>query len=139
MATNNKVFRWTEAYSVKIASLDKQHQGLFATVDELNQALAAGKGNEVLGPILQKMADYTATHFAAEESLMEEYGFPGLSTHRVQHEAFRQKIAALLGDYQSGKSGVPVKLTFFLLNWLKEHVQRTDKQYSRFLNARGVH
>ena len=52
MATVTKVFRWTEAYSVHIAHLDRQHQGLFATVDELNQAMAAGKGNEALVPIL---------------------------------------------------------------------------------------
>jgi hemerythrin len=32
-----------------------------------------------------------------------------------------------------------VELLLFLQSWLKKHVLRTDKQYSAFLNARGVH
>ena len=138
MATVSKVFRWTEAYSVHIAHLDKQHQGLFGTVDELNQAMAAGKGNEALVPILWKLLDYAQVHFAAEESLMKEHDFPGLSTHRAQHEMFRTNVAAFLEDHKAGKRGVPVTLMFFLQSWLKDHVQNFDKQYSGFLNARGV-
>ncbi len=139
MVTVSKVFRWTEAYSVHIAHLDQQHQGLFATVDELNQAMSAGKGNEALEPILRKLVDYAQVHFAAEESLMEEHDFPGLSTHRAQHEMFSKNVAVFLKDYEAGKRGVPVTLMFFLQNWLKDHVQHADKLYSRFLNARGVH
>ena len=139
METGGKVFRWTEAYSVRIALLDQQHQGLFATVDELNQAMAAGKGNEALVPILWKLLDYALVHFAAEESLMEEHDFPGLPTHRAQHEMFRKKVAAFLGDHKGGKRGVPVTLMFFLQGWLKDHMQHADQLYSGFLNARGVH
>jgi len=138
MITVGRAFRWTEAYSVHIAHLDQQHQGLFATVDDLNEAMAAGKGNDALDPILQRLFDYALTHFAAEESLMEEHDFPGLSAHRAQHEMFRQKVAAFLADHKAGKHGVPVTLMLFMQNWLHEHVQHTDQQYSGFLNARGV-
>ena len=131
-------FRWTEAYSVHIAHLDAQHQKLFATVNELNEALRSGLGNAIVNPVLDHLLEYANVHFAAEESLMEQHSFPGLSTHRARHEAFRQKIAAFLQDHQRGKPGVPVNLMFFLQNWLKQHVLKTDKQYSAFLNARGV-
>jgi hemerythrin len=70
---------------------------------------------------------------------MAKHNFPALSTHRAQHEMFRNQIAAFLKDYESGKSGVPVSLLQFMQSWLKQHVMRTDKQYSDFLNARGVH
>jgi len=139
MVTVSKVFRWTEAYSVHIALLDQQHQGLFATVDELNQAMSAGNGNEALQPILGKLMEYAQVHFSAEESLMEEHGFPGFSTHRYEHEMFRKNVAMFLEEYKAGKRGVPVTLMFFLQNWLKDHVQHADKLYSGFLNARGVH
>ena len=100
--------------------------------------MAAGKGNDALDTILRRLVDYALTHFAAEESLMEKHGFPGLSEHRAQHEMFRQKVAVFLEDYKAGKYGTPVTLMLFTQNWLKEHVQRTDQQYSEFLNARGV-
>ena len=131
-------FRWSETYSVHVGVLDSQHQQLFETVNELNEALRGGHGNRALDPILGKLIEYVQVHFAAEESLMEQHEFPSLSTHRAQHEAFRKKIAAFVEEHQSGKPGVPVDLLFFLQNWLKQHVLKTDKQYSAFLNARGV-
>jgi len=132
------VFRWTEAYKVNVAVLDQQHQELFATVNKLERALRVGEGNSAIDGILDRLMTYAGSHFAAEESLMERHDFPGLSTHRVQHEMFRKKMMTLLEKRRSAKSGVAVELLLFLQTWLKQHLLRTDKQYSAFLNARGV-
>lgn len=131
-------FRWTNAYSVNIADLDRQHQKLFETMNELDQALRRGQGKAALDPILEKLADYAHVHFAAEESLMEDHSFPGLAPHRAEHDAFREKIALFLAQHKAGKSGVPVSLLLFVQGWLKQHLQNTDKKYTAFLNARGV-
>lgn len=139
MPVDSGTFRWTEAYSVKIAHLDQQHRQLFDTVNELDESLRNGEGNPALDPILRKLVAYAKDHFAAEEALMEQHGFPGLVTHQTQHEMFRQKIAAFLEDHRAGKAGVPVSLMLFMQTWLKQHVMKTDKLYSAFLNARGVH
>jgi hemerythrin len=139
MTTSNSAFRWTEQYSVNIAALDAQHQGLFATIHELNEALARGAGLRVTEPVLKKLVEYAQTHFAAEEALMTEYRFPGLETHRMEHQQFGKKVTKFLEDYRAGKQGVPVSLLMFLQTWLKGHILTADKAYSGFLNARGVH
>lgn len=138
MPATTQTFHWTEAYSVNIAVLDEQHRKLFATVNELDAALRAGRGSAVMNSVLQKLVNYATEHFAAEESLMARHDFPGLFTHQIQHALFRRKIDELLADYQAGKSGVPVSLMLFMQDWLKQHVLKTDKLYSAFLNARGV-
>ncbi len=51
---------------------------------------------------------------------------------------FRMKIATYLEDQKAGKASVPVSLLFFMQDWLKQHILKTDRQYSAFLNARGV-
>jgi hemerythrin len=139
MTVATTAFRWTERYSVNIAALDRQHQRLFATINELNEALATGEGAAVINPVLQQLVEYAQTHFAAEEMLMTEYEFPGLSTHCMGHRMFIESVTAFLEDYRAGKPGVPVSLLLFLQTWLKEHILGTDKAYSSFLNARGVH
>ncbi len=139
MPASPPTFRWTEAYSVHIAELDAQHQRLFATIEELNQALREGKGSSAIDSVLGQLVNYAAEHFAAEESLMAQHEYPGLSTHRAQHDLFRKKIAAFLEEHAAAKPGVPVALMFFMQGWLKQHVLKTDQQYSAFLNARGVH
>jgi len=138
MSVSAGTFRWSDAYSVNVALLDEQHQHLFETIEELNQALQAGNGNSAIEPVLFKLVDYARFHFAAEESLMEQYDFPGLSTHRMQHEMFRRKINEFLSEHAAGKAGVAVSVMFFMRDWLKRHVMTTDKHYSAYLNARGI-
>lgn len=138
MSDTKCVFRWTDAYKVNVGVLDQQHQELFDTVNELERALRVGEGNSVVDKILDKLMTYAGLHFAAEESLMERHKFPGLSTHRVQHEMFRKRMMTFLEKHRTAKPGVSVELLLFLQTWLKTHVLKTDKQYSVFLNARGV-
>jgi hemerythrin-like metal-binding protein len=132
------VFRWTGTYKVNVALLDQQHQELFDTVNKLEQVLRVGEGNAAIDGILDRLMNYAELHFAAEESLMERHEFPGLSTHRVQHEMFRKRMVTFIEKHRAAKPGVSVELLLFLPTWLKTHVVRRDKQYSAFLNARGV-
>jgi len=132
-------YQWTEKYSVQIQALDRQHQTLFRTIDQLSEALSSGQGGAVVGDVLNKLMDYTASHFAAEEKLMDSHGFPGLAAHRLKHQQLTQKVVSLQQECKAGNVGVPVSLMLFLQSWLKEHILETDKQYSGFLNAKGVH
>ena len=138
MSVANVVFRWTELYRVNIAVLDEQHQELFDIVNTLERALRVGEGNAAIDGILDRLMTYVGLHFTAEESLMERHDYPGLSTHRTQHEMFRKKMVIFLDKHRAAKPGVAVELLLFLQGWLKKHVLTTDKQYSAFLNARGV-
>ena len=138
MALLERTFRWTEKYSVNIAVLDRQHQALFDTVNELKEALTSGHGSVVVDDVLKKLFDYALTHFAAEELLMTEHAYPGLETHRAEHKRFARNTKKFLEDYKAGKTGVPVELLLFLQSWLNDHLLKTDKAYSAYLNARGV-
>jgi hemerythrin len=133
-----RTFCWTERYSVNIAVLDRQHQALFDTVNELKEALASGHGSVVVDGVLKKLFDYTWEHFAAEELLMTEHAFPALETHRAEHKRFARSIEKFQEDCKAGKTGVPVELMLFMQSWLQEHLLETDKAYSAYLNARGV-
>lgn len=139
MPTARSGFRWSTTYGVNIAALDRQHQALFDTINELNVALSAGDGNAAVEKILQKLLDYVSEHFSEEEALMVQHDFPGFSTHRAQHERFSRQVAQFLEHFQQGRPGVPVSLMLFLQSWLKGHILGCDKAYSAYLNARGVH
>jgi hemerythrin-like metal-binding protein len=132
------VLHWSEIYSVNIAALDRQHQFLFDTINELQDGLVVGHGTEIMHGVLQKLIQYATTHFEAEESLMAQYDFPDLATHRVEHEAFVRNIAKYTEDFRVSKTDVPASLLLFLQSWLKAHILKSDKAYSRFLNERGV-
>jgi hemerythrin len=110
-------------------------QPSFDTVNELDRALRTGEGNSVTDPILGKPVDYARVHFAEEESLMETHNFPGLSTHRTEHEFFPH---CFLQEHKAARPGVPVSLLFFVQAWFKKHLRKTDQQYCAFLKGGGV-
>ena len=132
------IFRWTDECKVNIEVLDQQHRELFDIVNELERALRVGAGNAVTEGLLDRLVTYAGLHFSAEESLMQRYQFPGLPTHRIEHDMFRRQMMGFLEQYRAARPGVAVELLLFLETWLKSHVLKTDKQYSDFLNARGV-
>ena len=114
MSVATQTFQWAKKHSVNVAELDQQHQGLFDTVNQLNEALTSGEGHLVTDEILQRPVNYASTHFASEETLMAKFNFPGYTTHRAEHHAFAQRVSAFLQDYHEGKPGVPVSLLIFL-------------------------
>jgi len=134
----DQTFRWDQSYSVNIAELDHQHQRLFRTVAELDFALRTGQADSIIDEVLERLIHYTITHFAAEECLMQQYGFPGLAVHRYDHQMLAQKLTKFNLSHMAGRPGIPSALLVFLQAWLQDHVLKTDKEYSDFLNARGV-
>jgi len=129
---------WKPAYSVKIASLDQQHQKLFSIIDQLQHALEMAKGQSVVKSVLDQLVSYTIQHFQAEEALLEKQGYPALPSHRAQHKALVDKVLNFQKEYAEGKHGVAPQLMMFLQTWLRDHIMKTDMQYSDFLQSKGV-
>ncbi len=63
---------WTVEYSTGIPKIDSQHAYLFELANRLARALASGRSDEVLANIVQELNDYVNTHFAYEESVMQQ-------------------------------------------------------------------
>jgi hemerythrin len=77
---------WNDSYSVRIPTIDAQHRHLFDLLNKLHDAMSAGKSNTVLGSVLQEWISYVATHFEAEEGILQKHRYPMLSEHRKQHK-----------------------------------------------------
>jgi hemerythrin len=135
----NQPIRWDPSCSVNVAELDQQHQQLFGAVAELEDALRTGHADAVINQLLEKVIEHTITHFATEERLLEECGFPGLDAHRHDHQELAKKLAMFNLSNLAGGPDVPAALLVFLQAWLQDHILKTDKEYSSFLNTRGVY
>lgn len=133
------LFVWNDTYSVQVGSIDEQHKKLFGIINQLHDALAAGKGQATVKLVLKELIDYTVTHFQSEEAMLDKQGYPNLATHRMDHKSLVDKIKKLQVEYEAGQLGTAVKVMDFLQEWLKSHIMKTDKRYSGFLNAKGIH
>ena len=132
-----KIFSWKPSDNVDIALLDQQHRALYAIAQELYDALSRADGVSVAEDVFTRLMEYSANHFAAEERMMEKHDFPHLKTHRLEHRAFATRLMAFKKNFKAGNASVLSDLLPYLQCWIKDHVQRSDHQYSEYLKAHG--
>ena len=76
-----------------IEDVDKQHQRLVEMLTQLNKVRKAKyaentQKQETVGLVIVEMIDYTLSHFAFEEALMEDAQYKFYHAHKRIHEVF---------------------------------------------------
>ena len=132
------LFTWNDSYSVGVREIDQQHEKIMKFINDLNGAMLEKKGREVVGKILKELINYTASHFAVEEKLMSQHGYPEYDEHKAKHDKMVDKVLALQKDVDANKLTVTSDVMKFLQDWLNKHIMGTDKKYGPFLNSKGV-
>ena len=133
------LFNWTDSYSVKISSIDIQHKRLVDMINALHDAMAQGKGRDIMSGLVNNLTTYALRHFAEEEKHMTQHGYPDLAVHKAQHEAFKQKVGDFQRKLAEGKTNVTMEVMTFLKDWLSKHILEMDKKYGPYLNEKGVY
>jgi hemerythrin len=119
---------WSQNFSVDIAQLDDEHKKLIDMINSLHDAMKQGKGKDAMGPLLDALTNYAATHFSHEEALMAQYQYPEYSKHKQIHTDFANKVVEYRQLYE--KNLLPAThLLNTLRDWLITHICDTDKQY----------
>lgn len=120
---------WNDRYSVGVAELDNHHKKLMSLINELHDAMKAGKGKDALGVMLKELLDYTNFHFRAEEAHMKKKGYSGLALHAVEHKQFVEKVNNSIKEYENGRLSLTMEVMEFLKSWLVNHIMVEDKKY----------
>jgi hemerythrin len=129
---------WKSTLSVKVEQLDQQHKRLVSMINDLYEAMKAGTGKETTATILAELIDYTMVHFADEERLLTQHGYPDIAGHILLHEVFSQQVMEYDNKIKTGCSVLTLELMMFLQTWLVGHIKCEDMKYSQFLNSNGV-
>ncbi len=123
---------WKPYYSVGDSSLDAEHQQILGAIDELYSEMATDKENAKTRKLLDRLVQYTHTHFQHEERIMQEAGYPELAAHKIEHERMRQRTVELRTNLSHVKAA---DLLRFLKEWWTNHIQAEDKSYSPYLGS----
>ena len=132
------MFEWKSEYSVGIGTIDAQHQGLFAMCHDLHEAMRTGQGKDVLARLLDRLVQYTKTHFAHEERLQQMHAYPDFAKHKAEHDALTKKVLAFQEEFSAGRAAMAVDVLQVLTDWLVKHIQRSDFAYAPHLKAQRV-
>ncbi|MDR2105195.1 MAG: bacteriohemerythrin [Deferribacteraceae bacterium] len=129
---------WNETkLSVGVLMFDTEHKRLISIINKLDEAMRQGKGNAVIAQVLKELINYTKTHFTHEERVMKQHNYPGLEVQLKEHKGFVDKIVGMERDLASGKAMLSLSVSNFVSAWIQNHIMKTDKASTKFLNAKG--
>ena len=120
---------WQEQFSVGVPEIDAQHRGLMDLINRTAEEPLAGSGMRQFIRTIDALVLYAEIHFAAEERLMQDAGYAGLSDHQREHVAFSADVRRLENLLEFGSGDLQQPLVSFLRNWYLTHVLETDQKY----------
>jgi hemerythrin len=124
---------WTAALETGNPTVDKQHKRLFEMVNDLHHSIIKGDAQDVMGPVLKRLANYTVDHFGTEEALMQSTKYPNLGRHKAKHVELTKQVLELVAKFDEGKLTLPSTLSKFLTDWLTVHIRQEDMELIKWV------
>ena len=135
---SSRFVTWKDSYSVGIASIDQDHKKLLGMINQLQTAAHYHTDDDLIEQTLNDLVDYTKYHFAREEDLMRDNGYPDFEAHKQQHEDMVKQVAKFIDEYRIDKTRTIDNVTLFLKTWLINHINGSDQAYAPFLQQHNV-
>jgi hemerythrin-like metal-binding protein len=133
------MINWNDDLSVGIDSIDAQHKVLIKTLNQIASDIGTKDTEANTKELVGKLGMYIKEHFSYEEKLFEKYEWEGKNHHKNQHELLKKKVVEIISHYSdSTKAQVDLELVVMLHNWINDHINKEDKEYSDFLISHGV-
>jgi len=124
--------------AVALIEMNDVHYEEIEIINQLHELVVSGQDSGLISEKLKELQAHTIEHFANEERLMQEYGFPPYPIHKYNHDQFLNDFAGLVKNWESTKD--PKELLFFLENtlpeWLHNHISTLDTVTAMFLKEK---
>lgn len=127
------MYQFTDDCLTGYEVIDNEHRQLFTTINTISNVLSdeTREPGEVLQSakeLLVILKEYASTHFAHEESYMNEIHDPELMSQRKAHAEFTAKVNSADLDTMDVSKGIRVlhDMMEYLSLWLYRHILASD-------------
>ncbi len=122
---------WDPRFNVGNETLDVQHKHFFDQCNALADCLdeASEAGDRKFDQLFAGLMANAREHFAIEEALLVERGYPDLEDHRSEQEEYEFLAAEIVTTDNFDKD----ELQTFLALWWAGHVMGAARNYRAYL------
>ena len=121
---------WGDADNTGIPIIDEQRRGLVSVINTLSFFIGRDKGGEMLKTVMKAVEQSAMMHFATEEALMEECGYPQREQHYRFHKHLLESARYIL--YEEATDEDAVQALRFLRKWWRYHSMDADNEFAAF-------
>jgi hemerythrin len=122
---------WKDSYRIGNEVIDRQHQQLYDTANASTLSVADTQVALRVGAI--NLYNYVREHFADEESLMREIGFPGYRDHVAAHEQILTRLNSVTQAIGKGQWDLQ-EIQSVMTDWALDHVPLSDTQIVSYIS-----
>ncbi len=121
-------FYWNKSFEIGIGEIDRQHRKLVDFINVLAAAIVEGGRLPEVRDVAGQLLEYAASHFRAEEKLMDGCSLPDEEkvSHRHAHSLFVEKAQEILLRPDLLQEEVSQQVLEFLTTWLISHILGSD-------------
>jgi hemerythrin len=119
---------WSDNLNTGIQVIDRQHRRIVDYINRLYESHKNGSTKEETGNVIDELIDYTLTHFAFEETMLEDVNYTALDTHKVFHDQFIQQVREIRERFEEHEIAV-IELNNLMVTWLFNHILHEDAAY----------
>lgn len=131
------LLEWNADLHTGVQDIDEQHAVLVELLNAVHEAVRERRDALAGLRALDELIAYTRSHFAIEERLMGEVGYPEHAEHRIYHEALLDQIGALRQRLDTGEATISAELLDFLCVWLTRHIGESDRRFGDWYATHG--
>ena len=132
------MIEWNEKYSVNISTIDEEHKELIRIINEAIVSKQHHNDLEEISILLKELTMYALKHFSTEETYMVEFNYPEFQNHKKEHHDFSNKMIAYCNKVIEGEYQIENEIIEYLMQWLVNHIQVTDKKYVACFKKNGL-
>ncbi|MDA0307009.1 MAG: hemerythrin domain-containing protein [Proteobacteria bacterium] len=129
---------WTTSFEIGHPVLDRQHKELLGMLDDL-EGLMHGDDGEKAFATCKAFRTLMEKHFADEEDVLDQAGFPERGRHMEKHaQASEQMEKIFEGCGETCKHGNAGPCTETLTHHLLDHIIRDDLGFKSHLQTKKM-
>jgi hemerythrin len=133
------MLEWNDGLSVRIPEIDAEHQNFILLVNKLNEAIVGRMDVEDIKYRMQSILIDAEKHFAHEEELFEQWGYPDAEEHAKKHAEVTRALGEIMGHFEHGGLGYEwIEAGLKVKEALIGHMLDEDTKYRDFCIAAGI-
>lgn len=131
-------YELTKDLECQNALIDSEHKQLLDAVNNLLDACSQGKGRKAVEPTMNFLLNYVDTHFAHEEQLQAQEGYPNLESHKKFHTEYTKKLRAIASAMTASEASLADlgQLNTHIAA-LVTHIRTEDKRLGAFIGGKN--
>lgn len=111
-------------------TMDGEHRVQLGLINALCESVETTADAGEIARILENLVAYSKAHFMSEELLMRLDSYDGFDEHVADHAGMLDSLAAMVENFQAGKTELLPGQARTMLNFLVRHIETRDACYA---------